>query len=64
MDYSVILSFWPLILLQFLLMVVALVDLRKRKTFRHLSKGFWILIIILLNLIGPILYFVIGRGEE
>lgn len=64
MDWTIILKFWPLILLQIILLILALLDLRKRKKLNHLSRSVWILVIVLFNLFGPILYFIIGRGEE
>lgn len=52
----------PLVLLQLVLMVVALVDLvRREKT--HGPKWLWAIIIVLGELLGPILYLVIGRVE-
>lgn len=52
----------PLVLLQLILMIVALVDLSKREKTRG-PKWLWVIIIILGELIGPIVYFVIGREE-
>ncbi len=53
----------PLILIQLILMIVALVDvIRIRQT--NGPKWLWILIIIFINMIGPILYFVFGRKER
>ncbi|HHY34889.1 MAG TPA: PLDc_N domain-containing protein [Firmicutes bacterium] len=57
-------KFWPLMVLQVLLMVAALFDIKKRKTFRHLSRGAWIIIVILIQTLGPVAYFTLGRGEE
>ena len=53
----------PIILIQFGLMVAALVDLIKRSKTRG-PKWIWVLIVVFINLIGPILYFVVGREEE
>ena len=45
------------------LLITALVDaIRRPKT--NGPKWMWILIIILINLIGPIVYFIVGRKEE
>lgn len=54
----------PLVLLQVVLMVIALVDLVKREHVRGGNKIVWALIIILVNIIGPILYLAIGRQER
>ncbi len=53
----------PIVLLQLILMVVALVDLSKRERVRWLPKWGWALIIILGELLGPIVYFILGREE-
>lgn len=53
----------PVILIQLALMVAALLDLRKRPATRG-PKWMWVVIIVLVNLIGPIAYFVVGREEE
>jgi hypothetical protein len=52
----------PLILLQLILMIVALIDLIKRERTRG-PKWMWAIIIILGELLGPIIYLVVGRIE-
>jgi hypothetical protein len=53
----------PLIIIQFILMVVGIIDLiRVRST--NGPKWLWAIIIILGNLIGPIIYFIVGRKNE
>lgn len=53
----------PIIVLELGLMAFALIDLNKRTATRG-PKWVWIGVIVLLNLIGPILYFLFGRQEE
>lgn len=53
----------PVILIQIGLMVVALWDLIKREQTRG-PKWVWVLVIVFLNLIGPIVYLVVGRQDE
>lgn len=50
----------PLIIIQFILMAVALVDLIRAEETKG-PKVVWLLIIILVNIIGPIIYFIFGR---
>jgi hypothetical protein len=52
----------PLILIQLGLMAFCLVDLARREHTRG-PKWMWALIIILGELIGPIVYLVVGRQE-
>lgn len=52
----------PIIVLQFILMLVALVDvIRHQRTNGPFIM--WIFIIVLFSLIGPILYFIFGRRQ-
>ena len=52
----------PIVLLQLVLIVAALLDLARREHTRG-PKWVWVLIIVFINLIGPIIYFVVGREE-
>ena len=52
----------PLVLLQLTLMIVALVDLSRREKTKG-PKWVWILIIVLGELIGPIIYLIFGRED-
>jgi hypothetical protein len=52
----------PVVILELALMAAALIDLFKREKTKG-PKWMWILIIVLVNLFGPIVYFLIGREE-
>lgn len=52
----------PLILIQLALMIAALVDLVRRGQTRG-PKWVWALVIVLVNTIGPIIYFLLGRED-
>ena len=54
---------WPLFVIQLGLIVFALVDLNRRVVARG-PKWAWVLVIVFINIIGPIVYFVVGRGDE
>ena len=55
----------PLIILQLVLLIAALVDLtRNDRRVRGDNKLIWALIIIFISLFGPLLYFLIGREES
>lgn len=53
----------PLVLIQLVLMIVALVDLIRREKTRGLPKWAWGIIIVLGELLGPIIYLIFGREE-
>lgn len=53
----------PILIIQFVLILVAIVDLiRIDKT--NGPKWSWLLLILFTNIIGPVLYFVIGRRNH
>ena len=54
----------PIVLIQLGLMVAALFDLEHEdRRVRGGNKLVWILVIVFVNVIGPIAYFVAGREE-
>jgi hypothetical protein len=53
----------PIIIIQLGLMIFALVDLARRPTANG-PRWMWAFVIIFINIIGPIAYFLIGRREE
>lgn len=53
----------PILIIQLILLIIALIDCIKiEKT--NGPKWVWILVIVLINIIGPILYFVVGRRNQ
>ncbi|TQS70632.1 PLDc_N domain-containing protein [Ornithinibacillus gellani] len=53
----------PLLVIQGLLILIALIDWLKGKSTNG-PRSMWLIFIIFLSMIGPILYFVIGRRQE
>ena len=54
----------PIVVIQLGLMIAALIDLeRDERRVRGGSKLVWALVIVFINVVGPILYFVAGREE-
>jgi hypothetical protein len=54
----------PIVLLELGLMIAALVSIFRHTTYKNGNRILWVLVVVLVNIIGPILYFVIGRGDE
>ena len=64
-DPTILLLAVPLLLVELGLLVLAVADLlRDDRRVRGGSKPMWALIIVFVNLIGPILYFLVGRDES
>ena len=63
-----LLAYWPIllpaVLIQLGLMVAALIHLARHKKVRLVNRWVWLIIIIVINTLGPILYFVLGRSDE
>jgi hypothetical protein len=55
--------FAPILVIQFILLLVAIIDLVRNENPKG-PKWLWFIIILFVNIIGPILYFVIGRRND
>lgn len=53
----------PLLIIELILLVIALVDLIKRQEVKYIPKWTWAIIILLFSIIGPISYLILGREE-
>lgn len=54
----------PLILAELVLALTALVHVLRYPSYRFGNKFFWILVVLLVQFMGPVIYFVFGRGED
>lgn len=61
-DYIAIIL--PLIILQLILLVTAIVHLVRNDRLSQSNKIIWALVIIFVNIIGPIIYLIFGRKED
>jgi TctA family transporter len=63
MNEDIIKYIWPIIALQLIIQVVAIINLRRREKVKFDNKKIWVLIIVLGGLLGSIAYFAF-RGED
>ena len=67
-DFSVLTPYIPFLIpvavIQLGLMIAALVHILRHKTYKAGNRVLWIVIVVVVNIIGPILYFTIGKGDE
>lgn len=67
-DLEFFMTYWPflvpLILLQLGLGIFSAVHVVKHPNYRFGTTTMWLLIVLLLQFVGPLLYFTIGRGER
>ena len=54
----------PLVIAEFALAMTALIHVLKHPNYRFGNKVMWIAIVLFIQIIGPVVYFLIGRGEE
>lgn len=68
MDFEQIVEYLPFIiplaLAEIILAVTALVHVLKHPNYKFGNKAIWIVVVIVIEFIGPIIYFVAGRGDE
>jgi hypothetical protein len=67
-SFNEIMGFMPLLipfsLVSLGLMLFALIHAAKAASFKTGNKVLWILIIILIDIIGPVLYLVLGKSDS
>ena len=54
----------PYILLELGLAITALIHVLRHPHYRFFNRWIWILIVLLVQIIGPVVYFSFGREEE
>lgn len=54
----------PYIIVEFALLITALVHVLRHNSYRFGNKVMWAIIVVIFQIIGPIVYFVFGRGED
>jgi hypothetical protein len=53
----------PIVVLELILIIVALVDLIRREKTRYLPKWAWVILIIFIQFFGSIGYLIFGRED-
>lgn len=55
----------PLLIVQFILLIYTISHIFKHDHYKSLNRGWWLLIVIVgMNYVGPILYFIFGKEDE
>ena len=61
---SILKLVWPIIIIQLALQIYAIIDVIKRKKTKNLSPAIWIVIIVLGEILGPVVYLLVGKSED
>ncbi len=54
---------WPVILLEVILAIIALVHVLRHKEYRFGNRIFWILVVVIFQIVGPVIYLAFGRKD-
>lgn len=54
----------PLLLAQLALGITALIHVLRHTNYRFGNKVMWAVIVMLVQIIGPVIYFIFGRGDD
>lgn len=54
----------PLVIAEWALAITALVHVLRHPNYRFGNKIMWVIIVLFIQIFGPIVYFLFGRGEE
>ncbi len=54
----------PILIVELALAVTALIHVLRHPRYRFGNKVIWVLVVLFIQIIGPVVYFAIGRGEE
>lgn len=54
----------PIIIIELVLAITALVHVLKHPNYRFGTKIIWVLVVLFIQIIGPIFYFAFGREES
>ena len=54
----------PVIIIESALMLTSLIHVLRHKEYRFGNRLLWVILVIFVQIIGPVAYFVFGRKEE
>ncbi|OJV65210.1 MAG: hypothetical protein BGO41_01220 [Clostridiales bacterium 38-18] len=54
----------PVVILELALAITALVHVLKHPNYKFGNKILWIIVVLFVQIIGPVVYFLFGRGDE
>ena len=54
----------PFVVAELALAITALVHVLKHPNYKFGNKAIWIVVVLCVQIIGPVIYFALGRGEE
>lgn len=60
-------TYWPFLVpylvIEYALAITALVHVLRHPVYRFGNKAMWVIVVLFLQILGPVIYFVFGRGD-
>lgn len=64
-DFTMYLPFLiPLLIAQLALGIASAIHVWRHPHYRFGNRIFWLIVVLFVQLIGPVMYFLLGRGDE
>lgn len=54
----------PLVVIELTLMITALIHVLRHRKYRFGTRPIWVAVVLFIQIIGPVIYFVFGRSDE
>lgn len=54
----------PVLLVDIVLAIAAILHILRHPHYRFGNRVMWLMIVVILLLFGPVIYFVLGKGED
>ena len=54
----------PVVIIELALMITALIHVLKHPNYKFGNKAMWVILVVFIQIVGPLVYFVFGRGNE
>lgn len=54
----------PLIMLELALAIPAFIHVLRHEKYKFGNRILWIVVVLFVQIIGPIVYFILGKGED
>lgn len=54
----------PIVIVELILGITAFFHVIRHPNYRFGNKVMWVVVVLVFQIVGPIIYFLIGRGED
>lgn len=54
----------PIVVIELVLMITALIHIFRHHHYRFGNRLLWVILVLCFQLIGPVVYFILGRSDD